>query len=222
MNYLSHFVYNHEICGLPLDPHFVLAVVLPDLWLRFSRTRRIRWRSVRAATPDDAVDRALREGLLNHVDVDQRFHALPVFGQWQRDVRGVIPVDAAHPTLIEFLAHMSIELALDHRLLADDPALADRFYDVVATCDAADVARRVGVLGTVDTAGLDEAIRKFIARRFLRHYRTQRGLTDVVRIVLSLADISCPPEQHLEALIQRAVSVAEPGAVWRELRPGGQ
>ena len=51
MNYLAHFVFNHRICGRPLEPYFALGVVLPDLWLRFSRERRIRWRAVQAAQP---------------------------------------------------------------------------------------------------------------------------------------------------------------------------
>ncbi|GAF97361.1 unnamed protein product, partial [marine sediment metagenome] len=76
MNYLGHYVYNHAICGLDRQPDFVLGVALPDLWPRFSRKRRIRWQAVHAANVRDPQARQLRAGLLNHVAVDRRFHAL--------------------------------------------------------------------------------------------------------------------------------------------------
>ena len=56
MNYLSHYVYNHEICGLPCEPYFVMGVALPDLWLRYSRSRRIRWRALESAVVTDSME----------------------------------------------------------------------------------------------------------------------------------------------------------------------
>ncbi len=218
MNYLSHFVYNHDVCDLPAEPHFALGVVLPDLWLRFSRRRRIRWKAVRAAETPDPVDGALRAGLLNHVATDRRFHALPVFAQWQRDVRNAVDTDGVHAALVDFLAHMSIELALDHHLVVADDGIVQRFYDTLAPCDPQDVALRVGRLGQVDTGGLDDVIAKFMARRFLRHYRTAAGLSDVVRIVLSLADIPPPPDHTIDEILAHSLAVASPTDVWREMQ----
>lgn len=221
MNYLAHFVYNHEVCGRPVEPYFALGVVLPDLWLRYSRRHRIRWPAVRAATLADRVDVQLQAGLLNHVAVDRAFHVLPVFLRWQRELRAAIDGDAVHPALIDFLVHMCLELALDHHLLVAAPDLVERFYGVVAQCDARRAAARVGVLGAVSTDGLDEVIRQFVARRFLRHYRTPAGMTDVVRIVLKLAEIPAPPNALLDDITARSVVLADPAAVWAGL-PRGQ
>ncbi len=71
MNYLSHFFFNHTVCGVEPEPYFAMGVLLPDLWLRFSRKRRIRWKAVRAASPTGARGQALRAGLLNHVELDR-------------------------------------------------------------------------------------------------------------------------------------------------------
>lgn len=221
MNYLSHFVFNHAVCGLPVEPHFAMGVVLPDLWLRFSREKRIRWKAVRIAQPTAALDRNLRAGLLNHVETDRRFHRLPVFLHWQNDLKASVQSDGTHPALVDFLVHMAIELALDHLLLLDRPTLADEFYDVVAACDPAVVAERVGVLGAVETTGLDDVIRQFLARRFLRHYRTPAGLADVVRIVLSLAGISAPPGKLVDDLLTRAVKISAPPSVWAAMTADG-
>lgn len=216
MNYLSHFVFNHDICGLAEEPYFAAGVVLPDLWLRFSRQRRIRWKAVRAATPRDTLDANLRAGLLNHADVDKRFHTLPQFAGWQAQLRARLNGEL-HPAVAEFLAHMAVELALDHRLLCDTPRLVDRFYDLLSRADASTVAERMAVLGAVDTRGLDGIIRQFLARRFLRHYRAPAGLCDVVRIVFSLAGFPAPPPRILEEQIAHALRIADPPAVWEGL-----
>jgi len=218
MNYLSHFVFNHDVCGRPAEPYFALGCVLPDLWLRYSRVHRIRWPALRAAAPTEARDVQLRAGLLNHVEVDQRFHALPLFHDWQRRVKGAVGRDGQPPALVDFVAHAALELALDHRLLHADPALVARFYCLLETCDIDDVAARVGRLGRVRTDGLAEVIRAFFARRFLRHYRTTAGLADVIRIILRLAHIPSLPDTLIVAILHSAVRHADPAAVWHALR----
>lgn len=220
MNYLSHFVYNHEVCGLPAEPYFALGVVLPDLWLRYSRSRRIRWRAVRGARPSDPVAVQLRAGLLNHVELDRRFHTLPLFLRWQREVRAVGETAAVHPALVDFLAHAAVELALDHVLLRTAPGLVARFYDIVGQCDPVCAAQHVGLLGAVATPGLDNVIRQFVRRRFLRHYRDSAGLADVLRIVLALAELPRPPDYLLTALLAAACRCATPAAVWSALGAG--
>lgn len=219
MNYLSHFVFNHEVLGVPRAPHFAMGVVLPDLWLRFSRTRRIRWKPVRAAAPPEPEARALRAGLLNHVDVDRCFHTLPVFIGWQRQIKDHIEADGVHPALLDFVVHMSIELALDHRLLHGDDGRLEAFYDCVSEADPGFVATTVGELGRVDTAGLDSVLQRFVERRFLHHYRSPAGLVDVVQIVLSLAAIEAPEEKLIGDIVAAACAEVEPEAVWEQLAP---
>ena len=147
MNYLSHFVFNHEVRDLPCESYFALGVVLPDLWMRFSRKRRIRWKAVRAAEPTNAVGRNLRAGLLNHIEADRLFHTAPVFLRWQRELKERVGADDIHPALVDFLAHAMLELALDHHLLHEDESLLPRFFDVLAGCDAELAAQRVGGAG---------------------------------------------------------------------------
>lgn len=220
MNYLAHFVYNHDVCGLPREPYFAMGVALPDLWLRYSRSRRIRWRAVQAATVTIPPAVHLRDGLLNHREVDRQFHGAPVFRYWQRMLKGAVGGGDVRPAVVDFLAHMAIELALDYHLLRADPALVGRFYDTIAPCDPAVVARRVGMIAAVQTPGLDDVVRKFIARRFLRHYRSRAGLADVVRIVLALATIPAPPPAHIDAVLAAADALVEPEQVWAELTRG--
>ncbi|MBK9128438.1 MAG: hypothetical protein IPM13_11670 [Phycisphaerales bacterium] len=221
MNYLSHYVFNHQVCGLPREPGFVAGVALPDLWLRFSRRRRIRWRCVRSAEPRDARESALREGLLNHAEADRAFHALPLFLTWHRAVRDAAGPCDVHPAMVDFLSHVAVELALDHHLLSREPTLVDEFYDAVAGCDADWVEVATGRMVGVDTSGLGEVVRAFVRRRFIRVYATHRGLSEVVHVILELARFPHPPTRVVGRLISEALVRVSPAAVWAALREGG-
>ena len=156
MNYLGHYVYNHTVCGLEPQPYFALGVVLPDLWPRFSRRRRIRWRAVRSATVSNPRVAQLRDGLLNHVAVDQRFHALPSFVRWQRELKQRVVGSVPHSAVIDFLAHVALELMLDHRVVREEPRAAEEIYDRIGSCSFDFVEQEIGLLGDVDARGLAE------------------------------------------------------------------
>jgi len=219
MNYLAHFVLNHDIWRLPVEPYFVTGVALPDLWLRFSRRHRIRWKSVRAAAPTDCAGRQLRAGLLNHADVDRHFHALPAFCLWQQELRRRVDGNGTHPALLDFLAHVAVELALDHHVLRGEPHLPDRFYDVVAAAPPEQVAQRLSSLTGVAADGLTEVLRGFVRRRFLRRYASTAGLANVLRIVLQLAEMPAAPDALLHRLTSEAVELVRPTEVWVGLPP---
>lgn len=218
MNYLAHYVFNHEIRRLSAEPYFVLGVALPDFWPHFSRSRRIRWRPVRAARPANPVDAQLRAGLLNHAEVDRHFHALPSFLEWQRRLKTGWEDGDGHPLVRDFLAHLAVELALDRNLLRADPRRADRFYAHLARCDLGLVEQRVAALGRVNTHGLEAVLRGFLARRFLHRYRSGPGLVLVVQRVLEIAAVrQPPPARTIDALIARATEIVQPAQIWAEL-----
>ncbi len=220
MNYLSHFIYNHDVCGLLEEPYFAFAVTLPDLWVRYSRRRRIRWKAVRAATPSDPVDVQLRDGLLNHVAVDRRFHVLPAFLRWQLQTKRSVEANGTHVALVDFLAHAAIELALDRRLILNDTNVIDRYFANLQACDTRCVADRVGVLGAVRTDGLVGILDRFVQRQFLRQYTEPGMLSRVLHVVLSLADMPRPEPAVVDGIVRTAVQLADPDTIWDELVDG--
>ncbi len=218
MNYLSHYHYNHAVCGRPALPYFVMGVALPDLWSRFSRRKRIRWKSVSAATPRDPVGAPLRAGLLNHIEADRWFHALPAFVRMQRSTRARVEMDSAGGGISDLLAHLAVELALDHALLRRIPALADEFYDRLAECDSDEVARSAGELGDVDTRGLDAVIDGFVSRRYLREYRRPDGLIEAMQLILSQTAFGGQvPRGWIERLVCEALRCADPDEIWSQI-----
>jgi hypothetical protein len=221
MNYLGHYVYNHVICGLEPQPHFVLGVVLPDLWPRFSRRRRIRWRAVRSASVSDPRVTQLRDGMLNHVAVDQRFHTLPSFVRWQRELKRRVAGSPPRSALFDFLAHVALELMLDHRLACERPRVAEEVYDRVGLCGFEFVERQVGLLGDVDARGLAHELRGFIRRRFLVRFTRRDTLLRVVDYILSLTNLrASAPSSTVCALLDASEKLVEPEVIWSEMRSG--
>jgi hypothetical protein len=217
MNYLSHFVFNHAVRGLAPQPYFVLGVALPDLWPRFSRTRRIRWAAVRATPADGPVDGPLRAGLINHVEADRRFHSLPCFLGWQQTLKMHLASPARPAVVLDFLAHLALELALDRQLVCADRHLPERFYAHLGDCDLDLVERRLTVIAAVDARGLGDVVRGFLARRFLLRYVDHDALLVVIHQLLERLPIQLPPAAWLRELLDAAIALARPHEVWHEL-----
>jgi hypothetical protein len=218
MNYLGHYAYNRAVLGLEPEPYFVLGVALPDLWTRFSRRRRLRWRAVRAAEPREPRVARLRAGLLNHVAADRRFHALPIFEQWRKELRQAAGGESSRDSLTDFLTHLIPELTLDRAIACRRPELAEAFYDALGGCDREFVEAETGRLGEVDAAGLACEIDAFVRRRFLPRFRRPETIFAVVDFILGLTGIAERPSQALLArLVRAAEELVRPEFVWAQM-----
>lgn len=218
MNFLSHYYYNHRACGRPADPDFVMGVALPDLWSRFSRRRRIHWKSVRGAAPSGRAQRQLRAGLLNHAEADRRFHLLPDFLRWQVQVARAADGQPGHPFVREFLAHVAIELALDHRLLRENPGLGEEFYTRLEFCRIHELEGRVAELARVDARGLAARVRDFLTHRFVCRYADPRALQHALADVLALTSVRERPSAGVMArMLDCAIEIVAPRRVWEAL-----
>ena len=117
---MSHYFFDKRLN----DPHFNFGLLLPDLVRNFSPGSKLK---LVGATYEGPTERSLLDGCLQHADSDKIFHAWSGFHELMSIVTTRIRAEEA----IEkdwFVAHILVELVMDHFLLKGDLLLANRLY----------------------------------------------------------------------------------------------
>lgn len=173
MNLIGHFA-----CAAALPMAGQLGSVMPDLVTIYDRSLRAPrlLKRLGEMTAREPAAPGVAAGVSFHLTVDSHFHRDALFTDGYRGIRDTLRQASDTPGLRRMLpAHVLHELFLDHLLLADDPDLAERFYELVE--DNQDLI--------VDSAGLTErqaaqGLREFLQRvahdRFVDDYGDLDGL----------------------------------------------
>lgn len=167
MNFLSHgFRYLDQ-------PYVVAGTAVPD-WLSVV-DRKIRTRSKHALPLTQSSDAATRDvaiGIMHHHRDDLWFHSSRLFAEttlgFAVELRDQLPGDEGFRP--SFVGHILIEILMDSALIARDPALADRYYDVIRSVSAEKVQEVVNQVAKSSTTGLAPVILRFTDVRFLYDY----------------------------------------------------
>lgn len=179
------------------NPYFAVGSCIPD-WLNFvDRKVRARERlAVRFVNDVDPIVSAVARGVVQHHQDDHWFHQTRAFNelslQFSVELREHFNERGMRPG---FIGHVIVELFLDAYLNREHAGKLDRFYQLVASVDAAKVENAVNRFVTRPTDRLVEAIKRFISEKYLYDYATDQGtifrLNRVLaRIGLETADSS--------------------------------
>lgn len=168
MNYLAH---GYRFLDNPL---MMAGTAVPD-WLRVAAPRiRARARIIREAMPgcDDEEQLQLFHGILQHHADDDRFHSSVVFQELCEDLaqrfRKLMPDRYDHrPGL---LGHIVTELLLDSELARRDATLLPRYYETMASLDAAWIQQILNAVLYRPAERLAEFIDMFCNIEFLYDY----------------------------------------------------
>ncbi len=175
MNYLSHyFLDRHET-----DPHFTLGAILPDLMRSFDRRARLRPLPLGYG---DERRLALERGIARHCAVDAAFHNTSFFQAQSHALFELLrdwPL-AAITRYRNFVAHVTLEIALDHLLLHDYPGLGKQFYCGLSQVDPDVVVAALTDRGVPDAARFPEHLRRFIEASFVARYRDAHSCARVL------------------------------------------
>ncbi len=167
MNFLSHgFRY--------LDQPYVVAGTAVTDWLSMV-DRKIRSRSKNALPlthSSDAETRDIATGIMQHHRDDLWFHSSQLFAEttlrFAVELRDALPGDEGFRP--SFVGHILIEILMDSTLIAREPTLADRYYDVIRSVSAEKVQEIVNLVAKSSTTGLAPLILRFTDARFLYDY----------------------------------------------------
>jgi len=167
VNFLSHYYFERY------SPHSerVLGALLPDLLKNVDKGYNFhpqRFEEVLFAHPKTTW---ISEGWYRHVEVDRLFHTSDFFLQHTHALRKQLDPIVDHlPIRASFLAHIALELLLDHLLIDQDLVNANRLYEHLAHVQKATIEKYLLTLGEVDTVRFFVFYERFIASRYILDY----------------------------------------------------
>lgn len=208
MNYFSHDVI------LPEGVHPLVRVgsALPDLWARIPK-RPLPFRLLPALRADGSAElAALANGIESHLLADEVFHRHPEF--LDRIDRVEAEIMRFWPTVghAEMAAHILIEMVLDRRLMAQDPAKLAGYY-ASFTAEQRAFAARHGAMEEVAREALAGVLAAFAEARFLEDYVTPAGLASRFCRAWArtpFAGDDEPPHEELAAWVEQSAAALAP------------
>ena len=160
------------------SPLVAIGASLPD-WLA-AADRRCRLREKRA-TPfidhEDSVVAGLAKGVVQHHRDDYWFHTSPAFRDYEMkmaiEIREIYGNE--HGMRSGFVAHVMVEMFLDSFLQKKFSGQLERYYEIVADADAAQIQQSINQFATQPTDKLVSAMASFVRERYIFDYLTDGG-----------------------------------------------
>ena len=121
MNFLSHYYFDSK----PGKPYFNLGLIFPDILRNFVRGSRL---DLTIEIQHAPLQCELLKGCIQHVQSDKVFHAWQGFHDAMDFVTQNIRASEHDIEKDWFIAHILVELAMDHFLINQDARLASKLY----------------------------------------------------------------------------------------------
>ncbi|WP_164122358.1 MULTISPECIES: hypothetical protein [Sphingobacterium] len=173
MNFLSHYYFERYA----VDPEQVLGGLLPDLLKNVDKGYSFQLHKYEPALSSTPKSKSITAGWERHVEVDRLFHNSDFFYKHTHQLRIVIEQDILNlPIRASFLAHIALELLLDHELIAHDLLNVGRLYEHLEEVDRKAVAIYLYGLGKVDIDRFFIFYDKFIASKYIFEYAKVENL----------------------------------------------
>lgn len=167
MNFLSHYYFERYA----VEPERVLGGLLPDLLKNVDKKYAFqihKYGDVLRSTPKA---QSITEGWLRHVEIDRLFHNSDFFYKHTHQLRLVLEDDIADlPVRASFLAHIGLELLLDHELIVHNLLNVERLYEHLAQVDRKALTAYLLNLGDVDIDRFFIFYDRFVSSRYIFDY----------------------------------------------------
>lgn len=204
VNYLTHYFFNREIS----DHDFHIGVAVPDMLSAFSRKARPNFEKARdlVAEAEESVETSFWKGVINHEHGDQIFHCSDYFKHFTGEIKRNFRARKFPGMRVRswFLAHISLEIVLDHVLIKNTPDLVAKFYRSFDSRQDDEISSNtLGILHEESLGnGFEVYVQQFKSRRFLEHYRNLDGITEAVNRVCIRARQDLFEGENREALTE--------------------
>lgn len=197
MNFLSHFYF--ELGNT--SEHTVMGVVLPDLIKNADKGWNLNPQKDEYLYRDVPDYNALLTGWKRHLEVDRLFHSSDFFREQTAALKQyILPVVETGPVKAFFLAHIGLELLLDHLLLTKNVIDATSFYSLLQKSRTDSLAGFLRLARLPDYTRFNSFLDEFISSRYLFSYGEMKNITySLDRICMRLWNDPFTPVQ-LEVL----------------------
>ena len=159
-------------------PLVAIGASLPDWMAAADRRCRLREKRAKPFTDhEDSVVAGLAQGVVQHHRDDYWFHTSPAFRDYEMkmaiEIREIYGTE--HGMRSGFVAHVMVEMFLDSFLQKKFSGQLERYYEIVADADAAQIQQSVNQFATQPTNKLVPAMASFVRERYIFDYLTDGG-----------------------------------------------
>ncbi|MFD1768404.1 hypothetical protein [Sphingobacterium suaedae] len=174
MNFLSHYYFERY------SPHAerILGALLPDLLKNVDKQYNFHPQRFEEVLFSHPKTRWVSEGWYRHIEVDKLFHSSNFFLQHCHVLRKELdPLLTALPIRASFLAHIAIELLLDHLLIEQQLVNPTRLYEQLDHVQRGTIERYLRVIGDVNVPGFLQFYEQFLSWRYILDYSEVTNLS---------------------------------------------
>jgi acyl carrier protein phosphodiesterase len=196
MNFLSHYYFEK----LEPDAHLVMGIVLPDFIKNAHKDWNLNPHKEEHLFEDCDGERALMRGWKRHLEVDRIFHSSDFFISQTAALKQIImPAMHTGPVKPFFLAHIALELILDHLLTVKGLVNINRFYEQLHQANNAVLEKFLVKAGISDMDLFNNFLNGFISSRYLLSYQKIENIPYALnRICMRLWNDPFTPDQLQE------------------------
>lgn len=174
MNFLSHYYFERK----NEDAYMVIGTVLPDLvknahkdWNFYPQKNEKEF-----LTEDKSI--SLLKGWKKHLEIDVLFHSSTFFNRHTAALKQVlVPILEESPVRPSFLAHIGVELLLDHLLVINRLIDINSFYDHLDSVDDKTLAIFLKKCGAADCDHFFKFFGGFKSSRYLLSYQKLENIS---------------------------------------------
>ncbi|MBX2844835.1 MAG: hypothetical protein KTR13_01370 [Saprospiraceae bacterium] len=197
MNYFSHY----HILDNQESPFLTLGAILPDL----ARDAKPQYESLFEVKLPVGNNRDLQVGIWSHIESDKYFHNGDFFKTTTKEISAIIrgSEEVSLTKYTYFLAHILLELIIDHLLILKNPEQLVRFYQLISQTNDAEIASFIREhLPQYDVEFFLSKKEQFLKKQFLRDYSDTTTLVNVSYHILRKVGIHLLREEEKAGLKQ--------------------
>ena len=174
MNFLSHYYFDK----LTQDANVVMGTVLPDLIKNASKEANLYPQKNEFLFKGNTDEENLLKGWKRHLAVDLHFHSSHFFFEKTAILKELIkPIVVDTLVRPSFLAHIGLELLLDHLLVEHNLIQVNLFYNKLIAVDRNSLADFLEHCGLKNQAVFTKFLESFISSKYLLSYQKLENIS---------------------------------------------